>query len=160
MDSSIKVSQISAVFCIWCIILGNYALHYLKVYDVICLFFCKGRCISYHEHCADIGEENCNQCFLQTAKLHKIAFQSSSVMAVTSNLVCSERIRSNKSLTPFWRNFLSFCWGFFFSDMKSIGNCVGWMFFILALGLLFPETSLSFSVVYLVGFFFLFTLPF
>lgn len=47
------------------------------------------------------GKENCNQCLLQTAKSHKIALQSSNVMAVISNLVYSERIRSNKSLTPF-----------------------------------------------------------
>lgn len=59
------------------------------------------------------GKENCNQCFLQTAKLHKIAFQSSNVMAVMSNLMCSERIRSNKSLTPFWRKIPSYCREFF-----------------------------------------------
>lgn len=62
------------------------------------------------------GKENCNQCLLQTAKLHKIAFWSSNAMAVISNLVCSERIRSNKNLTPLGRKILS-CYRELFSQL-------------------------------------------
>lgn len=78
-------------------------LHYLKVHGLLhLLFFLRlGALVTMSTRQISEGKENCNQYLLQTSKSHKIAFQSSNVMAVISNLVYSERIRSNKSLTPF-----------------------------------------------------------
>lgn len=132
------------------------------MYILLHLFFNKGRCVSYHVDTVQIseGKENCNQCFSQTAKLHKIAFQSSNSMAVMPNLVCFERIRSIKILTPLWRKIPRY-WGEFFAQLWNLQLTVssGWIFLILALGLLSLEISLSFSVVCLVWDFCLFVLP-
>lgn len=151
MESSIRVSQVSVVFCIWCIILGKYILHYLKVYDVLHLFFHKDRYISYHEHCADVRERKIvTNASYKLQNYIKLLF--SPVMSWLWYPIMSalKGLEETKTLLHFEKRFWAVV-GIFFSVMKSIGSCVRWMLLILTLGLLGLETNLCFSVAYLVG---------